>query len=291
MSFTALDLPDQNASLAGWLEDHLAGLDLADVVAGLEAFRSSSESSPALDDVLQGQQPSLLERGLAVLSESKLQALLRHPRLLLPLQELVLTQGGSYWRNRPLNPDHQDLVETLWPRIERQVSPAATRRDSPGGGIAARHSAWAKVLTVAAVLMVGFFGWRQWQSPPSAAAGWGWDRPGALAANVSAPDYLRQLAAGANDWFNQRPQDQLALRTRLQQFQHGCDTLLAAPHTPLAAADREWLLERCRAWRGKIDGHLAALDAGTPLTDVLTAADETVNKLRTALTERAATLG
>jgi hypothetical protein len=140
---------------------------------------------------------------------------------------------------------------------------------------------------------VAVFGWQAWQRPlPQEApvAGWGWDRPGALASHLPADEYLLHLANAAQDWFKRRPETAEGLRIRIEEFRHGCDTLIAAPHTPLAAADRAWLVERCTAWRGKLDEHLAALAAGSPVPEVRDAADATVNKLMTALRDRAAML-
>jgi hypothetical protein len=290
MPFTGLDIPDNNAELAGWLESQLVGLGLADVVAGWQAFRPVSERAPGLDEVLGDARPAVLVRGLSALAPAQLKTLLQHPRLLLPLQELVLVEGGAHWQEHAHTPEHLRVASQTWEHVQRSIAPAASIASS-GGGIAARRSSWAKMLTAAAVLLVGFFGWWQLQVRQPAPTGWGWDRPGALATNVSAADYLDQLAGGASDWFQQRPEDAAALRTRLVQFQHGCDTLLSAPHAPLAAADKDWLLERCRAWRGKIDEHIAALDGGSAVQEVRDAADATVNKLVAALRERAAAVG
>ncbi|MFV0446033.1 MAG: hypothetical protein ACK5Q5_20850 [Planctomycetaceae bacterium] len=291
MSFTVLDLPDSNAELAGWLERQLVGLDLGDVVAGLLAFRPATSDEPSLDSILSGSQSDLFEQGLGVLSDTQRQSLLRYPRRLLELQERVLLQGGSYWRQLPVTTEHQQQVQAIQTRLQETIAPASSRSTAIGGGTALRRSPWAKVLTAAAVLMVGLFGWWQLQPRPTAPSGWGWDRPGALASNLSAPEYLRLLSDGANDWFKKRPDDAAALKTRLEQFRHGCDTLLKAPHTPLAEADRDWLLERCRVWRGKIDEHIVALELGVPVSDVRDEADSTVNKLLTALRDRAAMLG
>lgn len=290
MSFTVLDIPDSNAELAVWLEQHLLGLHLADVIAGLEVFRHETGAAPSLDSVLNGRQPELLERGLQALSEPQLISLLRHPRLLLPLQERVLTRGGKHWQEQPLSPEHRRIIEQGWAELERTTAPAAAAANTTNGGIAARRAPWARVLSIAALLLVAVFGWQRFQQEHPAPTGWGWDKPGALAAAGSPREYLEQLAAGANDWFNKRPETPEALRTRIEQFRHGCDTLIAAPHTPLAQADRDWLRERCTAWRGKLDEHLAALDSGTPVLEVREAADATINKLMTALRDRATTV-
>jgi hypothetical protein len=119
------------------------------------------------------------------------------------------------------------------------------------------------------------------------AQGWGWDRPGALPAEGSARQYLNTLADEAEEWFRKRPDDALGLARRLQEFRHGCTTLIFAEHQPLAERDRGWLVERCRAWAAKLDKHLEELEAGADVAKVREAADQTVRQLAAALRTRA----
>ena len=117
--------------------------------------------------------------------------------------------------------------------------------------------------------------------------GWGWDRPGALKSNIPADEYLNSLADSANEWFNKRPESPRDLATRIAQFRKGCSTLILADHQPLAEEDRTWLVEKCRAWAEKLDAHLVAIEAGQEVDSVRAAADETINKLMTAMRNRA----
>lgn len=169
------------------------------------------------------------------------------------------------------------------------------------------HSVWRYVLAAAAMLMLGVFGLQQagvlnlainpgeqqvaQNDPPAqpvvAPTGWGWDKPGAIPNEGPADAYLTQLASAANDWFKKRPEDATGLKTRITQFRDGCSTLIDSPHEPLEAEDREWLVEKCKAWRGKLDEQLAAIDAGTDPLTVRESTDEIVNKLMTALRNRA----
>ncbi|MEQ9408153.1 MAG: hypothetical protein RIK87_10530 [Fuerstiella sp.] len=102
--------------------------------------------------------------------------------------------------------------------------------------------------------------------------------------------YLDSLADSAQEWFGKRPDTARAVATRIAQFRQGCSTLILADHAPLSAEDRTWLVGKCRARATKLDGHLAAVEAGQDAATVLTAADDTVNKLITALRGRAAEL-
>lgn len=295
MSFLALDIPERHADRAAWLERQLVGLHLAELIASLEAFHPPVGSPPSLADILGTEADAVLARGLHVLAPPQLQQLLTHPRLLLELQERVLRDGGEHWRQLPLTPEHQQLVMETFAQVQtRTVSAtvaAAALPTQASGGVAARRFPWRQVFALAGMLLVAVAAWWRFASgPPGAPGGWGWERPGALAFEGSAREYLEHLANAAEEWFRKRPETASELHRRLEEFRGGCDALLAAPHTPLAEGDRQWLRERCRAWRDKIDGHLAALQAGGNVRGVRDEADATVRNLMKALRERAATV-
>lgn len=107
-----------------WLEGHLLGLELGDLVVELTALgervghRDPLHRPPELDELLGDDFPAVLEEGLSVLSLETLEELLRYPSLLLKLQERVLLEGGLYWQRVPLSMDHKDQVEQSWLRLE-----------------------------------------------------------------------------------------------------------------------------------------------------------------------------
>lgn len=285
MNFTSLDIPDDDDALAAWLERQLVGLELGNVVAGLRAFADRSLTQRTLADWLGQDHAHVLSRGLTALPRERLRELFQSPRLLLELQELVLSQGGDYWRTVPRDAAHERLVGESWKSIATKVEPAATA--SVAQPERTPHSRRAWLLSSAAALLVGAFaGWQvitRRVTPPD----WGFDQSGLLTADIPPAEYLQRLANAASQWFNRRPEDAADLRQRIQEFRHGCDTLQAASHPQLAAADREWLLERCRVWAGKLDGHLRDLNSGKDVSTVRSEADDTINKLMAALRERA----
>ncbi|MFT5327263.1 MAG: hypothetical protein ACI8P0_005152 [Planctomycetaceae bacterium] len=63
--------------------------------------------------------------------------------------------------------------------------------------------------------------------------------------------------------------------------------MIEAQHPQLVDEDRKWLVDKCKAWSGKLDDHLTALSAGDPVAKVSRAADETINKLILAMRTRA----
>lgn len=289
-----LDIPDEEPATAAWLDEQIVSADLHEFVAELATVHDvplpGSIASPAaaaawLGDAL----PDLLARGTAALDRSQFAALLRTPGLLPAIQELVFVEGGEHWveamaRAAPPAAASGDGLTTgggatTGDGIAPEVWPAA----APGVGV--RPSLLpAAVAAVAASLLFALATWSILQ--PGPAAPWGWNRPAVLAA-ATAPEYLDSLAAAAGEWSAEVPKTETALARRLGELLAGCDRLIAASHEPLAAADRAWLVERCGAWREKIAGHLAALEANHDVAAVRGAADATVAKLTTALRARA----
>jgi hypothetical protein len=293
MTPVILELPNDVADWPKWLERQLVGLRLSEFVEELELIAGPQAAPPPLDALLGAQASQVLARGLSALNEAQLRALLKHPRLLLELQERVLIDGGGYWSTVERSEGHQRATAKSWKKLEAALGASAPRpgTSAPAGESAppARRSRrlapW--LATAAAVAIVGVTIWML--RPDPAPTGWGWDRPGALAVDLPADRYLAHLADGANEWFNSQPGSAEALAQRLREFRRGCDALIGAPHAPLATADRDWLVERCRVWSGKLDAHLADLESQTkPLDQVRTEADETVRKLMQAIRERAA---
>jgi hypothetical protein len=318
MRLIALDIPDAASDLPGWLEGHLTGPELAALVAELQAVHGhAANTSPplSLETILGSQRDAVLARGLESLPPDRLRQLLRHPRLLLDLQDLIVSAGGAYWQERarssfdePDASDERAVLDRGWEWLKANVIDAsergsADRTSLPFTAPRARRQPtrrrWgllalsALATAAAAVALVVFLplitdrGGPRPVGPGAVASGWGWNRPDALPQDLSAPAYLEHLADGAQEWYKKRPDDQLALANRLREFRQGCTVLIASPHRPLAAADRTWLIEKCRAWAAKLDTHLADLDSGQSVGKVRSDADDTINKLITALRERA----
>jgi len=302
-----LDMPDDDAALAAWLDDRIAGQNLHDFVAELAAVQAArprrsatpAEVSAWLGDAL----PDVLERGMAALDRRLVGELLRSPHLLPGLQELAFIDGGRHWdavvgrTAPPVGFSAADLLGRiagdgstlpLTVRRDPESAESAARRDRgpslrPGPSSAAPRLRLPTVIAgLAASVLVALGAW----SLLRPAAPWGWNRADAFAA--AAPDvYLERLAAGAAEWSAAVPTTEPALATRLRAMLAGCERLLAAPHEPLAATDREWLRERCRAWREKFAGQIAALAQSHDVAAIRREADATVEKLTAALRARA----
>lgn len=289
MNITALDIPQDDAQLAKWLERQLVGCDLGDLVAGLLAVGGRAEI-PMLDSLLEGRVGAVLQSGLGVLSPSKLRELIGNPISLMELQERVFVQGGAYWDEVPRAAEHLDAARRVATRVaERHADEMSSPVLAP---TAPSRRAW-MACAIAASLLLGLGVWRISSSTPSPGThkGWGFDRPGVLAQELSAPDYLLMLAAAAGEWSNKTPQTREELHLRLQQFVRGCDTLLAAEHLQLSADDRTWLLGRCRVWRSQLARMIAALNAGKSVSEIRSDANEQVRSMAESLRDRAESIG
>jgi hypothetical protein len=322
MKLHLLNLPDDTPALADWLEERLMSDDLAEVVAELTAvFGWEAESGgPSLHEAIGDKLDEALESGLRQLSHPEVGALLRHPLLLLELQEHVLSSGGAYWRGRHFSRQLIESAERGLEPLERYLesdSPFESATQSPRKRVSAqgrppinratnrrspfadfwRQTAWS-CLGSAAVALLAVFALESFRgrSPnlavmqgPEAPAekSWGWLDKANLFATDSPHDYLHQLANAAGEWFDERPATALGVATRVAEFRQGCTRLQLAEHAPLAEADRQWLRERCRAWASKFDEQLAAVESGADPATVLKAADETVNRLIAAIRGRA----
>jgi hypothetical protein len=286
MNLVAFDLPEETNEIREWLEIQLTGPNLLQVVTQLSAVHDDEDKKLSLDELCSEQWSSILQNGLTELSSEQLSQLLTHSYLLLELQERLLLEGEEYWQQHFLEQrdeqKHAQVKEYLLEQIQKtDTDPEAVQQETGYKKVAYRKIAILGFISTALVLIAVFLN----QQP--AKPGWGWDRPGALTADIPADQYLNQLADSANEWFNKPTETKAELLTRLKQFRHGCETLIKAPHPQLSQRDRTWLIERCQAWAGKLDDQITALDKGTDLKSADAAADALINKLIKALRERA----
>ena len=279
MTIYALEIPNDDAAVPRWLEEQLASPELHQLVAELRAVEST-EPAPTLKDVLGSSRDSMLELGLGVLSLEQRKQLLAHPELLYDLQEMIYASGGEYWLKLLSSDSDRRAAQTVWPRIQQVIEPTAT----PAPAAMNRRNVVVALLSMAAVFLIGFFAMNSLRGPGS----YGWNKPGVFDVALEKPAYLNHLADRANEWFDKKPATAEQLANRMKEFRESCDKLLAAKHPQLPDADRDWLYERCRLWAGKIDASLAKLNADpSQLKAVNTEMDKTVNKLITALRDRA----
>jgi len=280
MSIIALDMPSERDERISWLEKQLIGLELGGLTSQLEAVNGPGDSSQTLDTILGDKQTGVLAGGFSELNDKQIAQLLTHPRLLLELQECVCERGGAYWSRIELTAGMRQAVDRVRRRLDVQaVVPERT--------VIARIGPWLGWVVAAAIAIVVAVNWQSSRNDPS----WGWLRPDALASSASTDRgaYLNRLAGSANEWFQVRPTDRTAAAARISELRRGCTRLLLSEHPGLPPADKDWLLERCQVWAGKLDQQLAFLESGMEASQVIAQVDETVNALIKALRLRATT--
>lgn len=292
MNLAAFDLPEETQELSEWLVSQLTGADLSSVVAQLSAVHADQDQDLKLETVCGDQWESILQNGFSELTQTQAQQLLTHPYLLLELQEHILLEGGEFWQKFFLNQNDDSEITKNKLALQEQLHSQSLNLKTVQQTVDYKRNSFRKIAALgfvsAALIFLAFFLNQQ----PAAPTGWGWNRPGALTADVPADQYLNQLADSANEWFKKPTETKAALITRLTQFRNGCETLIKAPHPQLSQEDRTWLVERCQAWAGKLDTQIVALEKGT--TDLRTAdatADALINKLVKALRTRAEQIG
>ena len=159
MKLVALEIPDDLALLPGWLEGHLVNTDLAALVAELEAVHDEHPDNLSLTDVLRDRRDAVLSRGLASLPAEGLKSLLRNPRLLLELQELILTEGGPCWLNGAAEAaSKQEDLERVWNRLSdplQQTSRAITQPVAPPSRRVVPLARWIATFAAAAAIVLG----------------------------------------------------------------------------------------------------------------------------------------
>jgi hypothetical protein len=292
MRLIALEIPDEPAELAHWLERSLVGPDLASLVAELEAIHGEpAGAQPSARGMIGRDLDLVYSEGLATLPRTTLKHLLRQPRLLLELQEMVLENGGRHWDRLVLEgaieADRQ--IERGRKRLRKAIAGRAKPNDSdliPLRPLLAwyRQPLFVSLATAASVLVAVFVFERN--QPPVDPA-WGWNKPGALSSNLPPGPYLVRLAEEAEDWFAQRPDNRMGLARRISEFRQSCTTLILANHKSLNAEDRAWLVGKCKEWASKLDAQIVELEAQGDTAKVRGEADETVRKLINALRDRA----
>jgi hypothetical protein len=288
-------MPDEVSELAVWLERQLVGAELGALVAQLEAVQGERGREVSLPEIVGSELGTVLASGLSRLPAPLLGRLLAQPQTLLELQEMVLSAGGAYWDR--VTPTRSEVLTEVVGRGHRTIKEAVLRDPLPEvfarqpdpstRRVGWNRRQWGMLLAAAASVVAAFVVFdRVRATRESAAAGWGWSRPGALALEGPRSAYLAQLADLAADWFKKRPDDARSLARRIAEFRQGCSTLILADHKPLPETDRAWLVGKCRDWAAKLDEHLRAVEAGQDVGKVRDLADQTIRKLIDALVAR-----
>lgn len=287
MKLVAFDLPEQTHELSDWLATQLTGPNLSSIVTQLSAVHTDQDDSLTVEAVCGEQWTRVLQNGMSELTQVQLQQLLTHPNLLLELQERLLLEGEEYWQNQFLNQSDDSQINQTKLIIQESLAQPTIDSEPIQPVEEYKKVSYRKIATLgfvsAALIFVAVF----LNQGPEPTPGWGWNRPGALTADVPADQYLNGLADSANEWFKKPTDTKGALITRLTQFRNGCETLINAPHPQLSSKDRTWLIERCQVWAEKLDAQIVELQNGANVKKADAKADALIHKLVKALQTRA----
>jgi hypothetical protein len=289
MSLIALEIPDNQSELPGWLERQLVSLELASLVADLEAVHGNREPvGVPIDGVLGEYREAALEHGLSALPKERLRELLLHPRILLDLQELILVEGGAHWE-RLAREGLRSVVDRGWKRLDAFLTGRGGRSGFHGARVHSSQGRWGRYLSyvalvIAASVLVSVLVNRA--RAPRPTGEWGWNREALPQHVVSRGDYLKRLADEAQEWFRKRPSHADELARRIGEFRQGCSALILSKDKPLSTEDQQWLMKTCREWARKFDEYLARVEAGEEPMKIRALADETTNEIIQSLRER-----
>lgn len=286
MNLTATELPDEIRDWPAWLESQVVGSQLRFLVGQLETISGSQlRLEPhetweiRLRSLLTEELSEVLENGLRGLSEKSLRELIRQPRTLLALQELVFVEGGEYWNRVPLSGELDLNIVPIKTQSKgvlqgtRSDKSVELRKPSP---LTSRRTI-AVVAALAATVLIAFF-----VMQPSASNARYFARVDLLTNQGEASDFLRSLSRAIDqDWRTGR--EKTDLKSEIRVLRDSCDSLLAAELAQLDTATAADLKQRCQKWRDTLTSYIVELDSGEPEDLVRKKADETVQKLVIAI--------
>ncbi len=317
-----LDIPDDDGEITDWLEDLLVSRNFGETISQL-AFLSGLDGLQKTDGdnladtapVTEALKQTIVAHGISPLNTDQRSVLLNNPVVLIELNQRIFETGSDYWMQRIASadagedqflkqvaavnfgdgdPSQRSSVATEaaeatdttdLTNVTRLESDSATRPTL--GGLTRRQ-----LLTVAASILAVLCGAYLFQNAGSQNdQPWGWQSASALPAGVSSDRYLQSIVDSAEQWFDRDSGSSRQLAANLQSLSAGCQRLIDAPHQPLSADQRTWLIEKCRLWKDDIDRLLINVQAPGVDADKTTllknAADDLVSRIALAIKNRA----
>lgn len=310
MSVRILQIPDAIADWPAWLERELVGIHLHELVQELEILSRGEPKTSTLEETLNGAKQAVLEQGLVALGDSQLRTLLRNPRQLTDLQELVFVAGGEYWQTVSRSDSLQRMATEQWQNLASEISdarkqnrqtieppPVAAR--TPPRSQAVRPSKELEVqdhsetrstffgrrtvvlIAIAALAACLLFAWIPFVRP---------SQDGRFFANASiqesdltGKDYLKLMADTIRADWKLQPSGPNAARDQLVAFRDSCDILLGSDVPQLRPEVETELKARCRKWQTKFDDALNQLASGADPEQVQVEANQIVQQLLNVL--------
>ena len=280
MNLLTLELLDAHTNITSWLERQLIGEDLPAVVSEMLGWSVCSRDRSTLDAEFGDRLQLILKSGLTA---SDAQVLLKHPHLLLDLQEQICFHGGDYWQNLgtqngtgrssgtgdAIPPTLDGLLRFLDEQGPVQTDDTPIKKSPSAPQQKRKGRTWVTQL-LALTLLVSLGGLVLQQGrfdapvPGNSVAvdDWGFNSLKKISSKSTAPDYLEAVAAAMEDWKSKPPTDAQSGAKRLVDLIQGCKNLIAddqMDRSPLDLESRKWLRAKCEAWIVKFREDLAAI--------------------------------
>ncbi len=326
MKLLILDIPDDPQLLPEWLERQITGLDLQQLVSELNSMSESQEEKPSLTQACGGRLDDVLQDGLHLLTEQELWTLLRHPDLLLELQDRVNFEGGEHWLEIPISDADRAEIDRIRATIRKithasnvefaidekrtskqsesdssKFAHAASSHSNPWGNTSAnpRRSFIRIALVACGLLMAIAVGTMMLPQPA------GWSDPGRLTTSRSPAQVFDALAQATESYRKASRHSQQQLQDELERFIRDCQKvqqlnlpeLAALPHPDRENANSpiqtyaDWLKVKCKAWEDNAQATLTAMRNGNSDFETASSAyTEIITKLKKALEKQAAAL-
>jgi len=278
MNLISFDMPDTFDKLFPWLERQIVGHNLAELVAELAAIHQARTlPADSVINILGGTVlEDVLSSGLKKLPEEKISELINQPYYLLDLQELIMSNGGPYWRQIPRSDEAQAASKLSWQLLRPKLTetPPTTSRQPASGEVAMpsellpEGSAWywqpwpwvVNIATAAAVFVAVYYAFRlepgEYKPQTSTLV---WTSPEDLSRPASPEQYWQRLASVKQWWFSEKPANKVQLALRMGQLSEGCSVLILHEHKPLSPADADQLTKKCREWATELNRYIAEL--------------------------------
>ena len=289
------EIPMETDQLANWIQAKVISPELGELVAELHVVnRMASPIDVPQKEIEEEKKQLIVEGGLSILDRDELTFLLKNPIELLALQEAILVTPSEFWCLKTAEVSVA-IQAANWRKVKSSISDRTTTNSAAGvydtrvsdasqlrTANTNRPRNWVSIsATVALVGLVGFVVF--WISRFGLTNDdWGWNDHKIYAQDVDESSYLNLLANAANDWFQVSRNGE-----SLSQLIGSCDALISEKHYQLSPPNRDWLVDKCRAWRDCLGLSRELLNEGKSDDRVFAEVDEIVSKLVAALKRKA----
>jgi|GEM_PF-6656866 len=282
MSLLITTIPKDPNEWATWLEGHLFGRQLQNLIAEMLQTLPLGEHPTLAELISANQLKQVRELGLQVLDGGEILSLMGSPRALLELEEVILGEGSSYWDSHLFESSDgtlqtrartvaRDTIKQYWTHGNQNAPTPQPKRTI---------SAVYYLAGLAAMLLISFV---YLPARPGFTGILG--NPKLIGHNATSPsDFFKDMAMSCDAWFvhSEHVKSEGELLPLLAKLSKNFDALIES--NPLQQAEKAWFTAKCRAWQSKVDGVILDLRSKkTSVKDGRDRANLIVEKMKNAL--------